>query len=390
MRTLHSYLTRQVLATLAMTVLVFTFVLLLGSVLKQIMLLLLNQHASLRLIAEAFALLIPFILAFSLPMGMMAAALLVFGRFSADQELTAARASGISLLSLVTPVLLLAVALSVLCAWINLEIAPAARVAYKQMLFRVGMEQPTSLLREGQYVQDLPDGYTVYVKKIRGSELQDIKVYHVTPEWKRWLQAPSGRLVFEEENQRIVLTLIDAFGAERKGNFIQPLPQLGEIPVEIDLRPQAGRAPEPKLTEMTFRQLRHKLHELRQAAPSPDQTGEAPSQETADPALFLVEQLREDLLMPVKVQLHRQVALSFACIGFTLVGIPLGIRAHRRETTAGIAIALALVFIYYSFVILGQAFDSEAKYFPHLIVWIPNFLFQAVGAVLLWRANSKV
>jgi lipopolysaccharide export system permease protein len=384
MKTLHLYLTRQVLATLLMTVAVFTFVLLLGNALKDILALLITGQATLGGVARAFGLLIPWVLAFALPMGMLTAALLVFGRFSADQELTAVRAGGISLVALIAPILMLSLLLCGACAWINMDIAPRCRVAFIRLREEMGLKLAAATLPEGRYT-GIPGG-TVYVGGIDGDDLRDVIAYWVDEKGdETFCKAARGQIV--STNHATTLFLYEVWDIHRIGNgdWLQGSNSV----VQKSLGQMAGKssADRPSVTDMTYRQLGAELREVENQFTTP--TGDM----TIDQLYRLkgeLESQQVDLTMPLRVQMHRQVAFSFACFGFTLVGIPLGIRAHRRETNVGFAIALGLVLVYYSFIILGQSLQTHAEWAPYLIVWLPNFIFQAAGAVMLWRANRGI
>lgn len=382
MKTLHTYLVRQILASLLMTVAVFTFVLLLGNVLREILTLLINRQASFGMVAEAVGLLIPFVWAFALPMGMLTATLLIFGRFSADQELTAVRASGVSLLSLISPILLLSVALCGLSALVNMEIAPRCRVAYRNLIFNLGTQLSNIELPEGRFIRDFKD-YIFFVGKNRKQELENVMVYQLENETNVAItaRAPRGRVEFDPASRRVTVYLFDAVTVRADG-----LTGKGDATIDLPFGSSTNSLEATRVDEMTFGQLWDELQRLEHLnrARKPARNLSKPY---LDAELKWLRAQQADLTAPVRFQIHRQVAFSFACFGFTLVGIPLGIRVHRRETNVGIAIALVLVALYYSFLLLGQSLELRPELAPHLIVWLPNFIFQATGAVLLWRAN---
>ena len=95
----------------------------------------------------------------------------------------------------------------------------------------------------------------------------------------------------------------------------------------------------------------------------------------------------QELLLPVQVQMQRQIAQSLACLSFALIGIPLGIGSRRRETTVGVAWALGLVAVYYAFLIAAKSLDTRPEWHPQILVWIPNILFLALGILLLRRCG---
>ena len=409
---MHKYITGQVLAALLLTVAVFAFVVLLLNALHDLMPLLVGGHLPLRLVAKAVGLLLPFACVYALPMGFITATLLVFGRFSADQELTAMRASGVSLLSLITPVLLLSLFCCGLSAWFNLEIGPRSRVAFTTLRYELLQELANAQIPEGQPVdfQDDLYNYQFSVEKNRDGNMEKIQIYRLPKNGTNWdnlILAPRGRLATDRAANQLLVNLVEARMIQRTTHG-PVFTSFGQVEDTFNFSANAvtNRTTKPKISDMTFGQLRQELRDLKQlklplanGGPPAALKGLPPSNlaagTNASPAeisaiLHEAENTRSRQIERVRVEMHREIAFSFACFGFTLVGIPLGIRVHRRETNIGIALALGLVAVYYGFTMLGESLAARPEFYPHLILWLPNLIFQAVGAALLWRANRGI
>lgn len=388
MKTLHLYLLRQCLATLCMTVMVFTFVLIAGNLLKEVLGLLVSGQVSLFLVIKSLLLLIPWVMAFALPISMLMSGLMVFGRFSADQEYTAARSAGISLLSLVSPVLVLALLMTGVCAWFNLKISPSSRVAYKQ-IFAEQLTNLATFIPEGRYI-DFTDEFVLYVSKVRGNNLFNIRFYQFSKGQKMLdVFAKSGRLIHEEGDDTIRLMLNEARVLTRVSGVEDVLEEVESAEKKADPEEKAASF-ENEWLPLYLEEYETEDIPLNIRAPRKADISDM----TLSQMLAGLKEAREKGMdiRPYIKEIHHQTAFSFACISFILVAIPLSLKAQRRETNISLAMALIVLLIYYSFFILGDALVETGDPALHLwiLYWIPNFLFQSVGLFLLWKANRGI
>lgn len=359
---------------------VFTCVLLLGNVLKEILLLLIAGHARFGLVAEAIVLLMPFVWVFALPMGLLTSTLLVFGRFSADQELTAARASGISLISLIMPILLVSLLCCALSAWFSMDLGPRSRVAYLDLKSELLEDLAKVQIPEGRFIQISPK-YLFYARKSDGDKLEGVMA--ICLDQNCYIEAPRCDVNFDEQNQQLILNFIQPRIVTEPTNGQDFVTSLANWPLPVSFKSVKNQR-SISTSDMTFIELQDQASELEQRIPETTSTNQTQAE------LEQAQKLPKRAIEQDRVVMQRQLAFAFAPFGFALVGIPLGIRVHRRETNIGVAIALVLVIVYYGFVTLAGQLSSRPECYPHLIVWIPNLIFQAVGAVLLWRANRGV
>jgi len=375
-RVLNRYILHAYLVIFIITLLVFTFVMCVGAVVKVIDLI--ARGVSPLIILQAFTYNIPYIMTFSIPMSAMTTVLLLFGRLSLDGEITAMRASGLSMWQIISPIIMTSIILSGICIYLNANVAPDAHFARRTALTNLGIEDPISLLEEGRFIRDFP-GLYIYVGKKSGHEVENIIVHEIVGnnDLGRSVRANTGNISMAAEHI-IQIDLYDVRIDQPTSAHEEESGDPGTVrtilakhyPVQLDLSRLMKRGEvSKKRSDMTFMELTHAIRHIRELFPQLDEQD--------------LRRQRSTLL----VEANERLALSLSCFAFTLVGIPLGMKSRRRESSIGIAISLMIVFVFYFFIIIAESMVRYPQYHPDLIVWIPVIVGEVAGFIMIKRQD---
>jgi len=362
MKILKRYILKRVSSMFFLSLFIFTFALVAGNIIK-LTDLVVNRGVSVALVGKLFLLIVPFLLSYTIPMSALSATLLVFGRLSSDNEITAIRAHGINLYKLSMPLIIAGLILSLFSIVLNNQILPEMHFATRKIIRNIGIKKPTAYLEAGTFIKGFK-GYIVFIREIDKNKLKGIRIYQLRKDLPtRTIIARSGEFITLKNQNAIKLKLMN--GTSDEPNPKNPLRfyklNFKTYYLTLDLGDEAasGHYIEKKPKEMNFQEIRREIKKL--------------GRHHID-------------ALPLIVEFQRKISLSFASLVFIIIGISLGISTRRGEKSVQFAIALGVIVVYYLLMAGGMALSLRGVQPIGLWIHLPNIIFTIVGIILFNNA----
>ena len=448
MRILHWYILKQHLVPLLLGFGVVTFVLEMD-VLFDYLDLVINRGVAPLAVLQLFLLSLGYIVALSVPCAVLVAVLMTFGRLSQDNEITALRASGVNLASILVGPLLAAALLAVGLTFFNDRVLPESNHAFANLLIDIGRMRPTVKLQEGVFITDFP-GYNLLVQSVNGrtNEMRGVTIYQMNAGGPpNLILAKRGFLTYTPDGRTAVLELKDGEiheipadeGGSRKYRrmvfkthiiHIQGAGAILERSVRdarSDREMSAGQLSQERQRVIvqdqrsTAQHLEHlatyglaardleavvptglswdarmatTLRALFRGSPTLERVQQENPQVRTEMELWRMErEALERRASSLSVEIHKKFSLPAACVVFVFIGAPLGMRV-RRAGPAVAFVSVAFFLFYYLCLVGGEELANRLLLPPWLAMWLPNLVLGTWGllatlrSIEVWRPRA--
>jgi len=360
-------------------------------------------------VMQVFGLSLPYMLALSVPMAVLVATILAFGRMAVDREIAAMKASGINIYSLIGPLLGVALLLTGLMTYFNHVTLPETNHKLKNLTLKIAYYKPMTIIKAGEFT-NIAD-YTIYVQKNLETELLGIVIYdRKETRFPRTIYAKSGQIKQWDNGNSLQVTLHNGEMHERDEqnagqyqvrafkDFTLYIRNLGN---QMDFAETDYRSDR----EMTYAEIqaaiKDKQREIAQKTALVEQynrrlnilklNSSSLNNQMETRRLNAMLKMEQDRLAElhndldsIKVEYHKKFALAFAIIIFVLIGIPLGLMTRSSGIGAAFSVSSLIFLVYYIALTGGEQMADRGYISPFLSMWFSNiiFLILAIGLII--------
>jgi lipopolysaccharide export system permease protein len=396
LKTLSRRLLVDFLGPFFLALFVLTFILLMDRLFLLIDLLV-RKGIGFAITGELVLLSLPFTLSMSMPLAMLVAAVMSYGRASQDNEIDAIRTAGIQVFRVLAPVLIASGVIAVAMVYFNGYVVPNSGFRLRDLMMDLAAKRPAIRLESGVFNQDF-EGYTIYIGTLneRTAHATDIRIYDRTkggiPDL---IVAPKGIITVSPDEKYLTLTLdsgsIHQYLGEDKYRRLEFNEHTINLPYNDDLVRQQREY--RGTSELGLRDLVGHIRAAMVDIRSQQQTiqdifkrgklGPGDSIRLDEERTKLRFKRRD--LDRLKIEQEKRYSLAFSCFLFLVFGAPLGILLRRGGLGMGFLVGLLFFALYYVLLLLGQEMADAGHISPFLGMWIANIILLPVTIELCTR-----
>lgn len=364
-KTTYFYILKETLPIFFIGLLTFTVILLMDKILKLIELIV-TRGVSFSKVLMLLLFISPSFLVFTIPMAFLLGTLLSFGRLSGDSEITAFKASGVSLYQLFLPISILSIIAYLFTSFLVFYGLPWGNRGFIATIYLIAQSKADIEIKERVF-NDVFDGLVVYVDKvpIQGKRIEGVLIYDERDKEKvNTIFAKEGFLNSDPKSQEVVLRLLsgDIHRFEPKTKVYQKI-KFDTYDLKLELgKTFAAMGKKLKEHEMSIDEIKEKIEKMKKKGE--DTTGQ-------------------------EVELHKRYAIPFACIVFGLIGVPLGIQPRRSARSYGFILGILILMTYYMSLTASEILAMRKTIPVFLAGWTPNLLFSGLGVYLLVKTAKE-
>jgi LPS export ABC transporter permease LptF len=343
---LDRYIIREILPPTLLGFSLFTFLLLMQEI-TRLMGVLISKGAEFTTVVRMFVNLLPSIFTMTIPMAFLLGVLLAFGRLASDSEVIAMRASGVSPMRLLRPVLALAAVGTAATFYVFAKAVPDANQGFRKLYYSILISNARTAIKPRVFKEDILLGgqMVLYVSDIAADtgQWKNLFIFDARdPSKRKVMLARTGGLVINEARKSVELHLqrgvIHAFEPFRPEVYEEQRFATGEFPLPFE----QIFTPLPLAKgdrEMNIGELWARIKELE---------GQGKRKEAAQ---FWVE-------------IHKKFAIPVACVVFGLLGLGLSLGSRKEARSAAYGLSIAVIFVYYIFIRLGEQAGTRGSFIP--------------------------
>ncbi len=373
MRTLDRYLIKEILGPTCLGFAIYTLVFLLNQF-PRLAEIAAKRGVPLWVIAKMLLLSLPSIAVLTVPMAFLVGLFIAFSRMSADSEITALRASGVSYARIFQPVWKLGVLFSLVTLAVTLFGMPWGNSALIDLRMKVFATNVAKAVEPRVFFEGIPR-FLLYFDQSepRDPYVRRVFISQETPgqSMQSVTFAERARLSVDEENALVVHL------EESETHIVDP----GQ-PDVYEKSEQGSQHLKPP--EASRGLMRHRTKGLREQTLGELRSKLKTYEATTDPKTRLRQ------VNSVWVEIHKKFAIPVACLVFALLGIPLGISNAGGGKVSGFVISIGVFIAYWIFLWGGERLSDEGRLSPVLAMWSANLVFAAWGALLFWKRSRSV